>query len=44
VPVGDHTFVCADSISKITVERVYGLAHELLATNRTEKLFSLPDH
>jgi ADP-heptose:LPS heptosyltransferase len=43
VPVGDHTFVCADSISQITVERVYGLAHELLATNRTEKLFSLPD-
>jgi ADP-heptose:LPS heptosyltransferase len=43
VPVGDHTFVCAKAISDITVERVYGLAHELLATNRTEKLFSMPD-
>ncbi|HSE31088.1 MAG TPA: glycosyltransferase family 9 protein [Pyrinomonadaceae bacterium] len=40
VPVGDHTFVCAESIRDITVERVYGLAHELLAANRTEKLFS----
>lgn len=43
VPVGDHTFVCADSILDITVERVYSLAHELLATNRTGKLFALPE-
>jgi len=43
VPVGDHTFVCADSILDITIERVYGLAHELLATNRTGKLFSIPE-
>lgn len=43
VPVGDHTFVCADSILDITIERVYALAHELLATNRTGKLFSLPE-
>jgi len=43
VPVGDHTFVCANSILDITLERVYSLAHELLATNRTGKLFSLPD-
>jgi len=41
--VGDHTFVCADSILDITVERVYSLAHELLATNRTGKLFALPE-
>lgn len=43
VPVGDHTFVRANSINEISVERVYRLAHELLATNRTEKLFSMPD-
>jgi ADP-heptose:LPS heptosyltransferase len=43
VPVGDHTFVCADSILDITIERVYSLAHELLATNRTGKLFSIPE-
>ena len=43
VPIGDHTFVGADSILDITVERVYALAHELLATNRTEKLFSIYD-
>lgn len=43
VPVGDHTFVCANSILDITIERVYSLAHELLATNRTGKLFSIPE-
>jgi heptosyltransferase I len=43
VPIGDHTFVLANSIREITIERVYGLAHELLATNRTDKLFSLSD-
>ena len=43
VPVGDHTFVRANSINEISVEQVYRLAHELLATNRTEKLFSMPD-
>jgi ADP-heptose:LPS heptosyltransferase len=41
VPVGDsHRIVCGQTIKDITVEQVYGIAHELLASNRTERLIS----
>jgi ADP-heptose:LPS heptosyltransferase len=41
IPVGDnHRIICASTIKDITVEQVYGIAHELLATNRTERLIS----
>jgi ADP-heptose:LPS heptosyltransferase len=41
VPVGDHhRIICAPRINEITVDQVYKVAHELLASNRTEKIFS----
>jgi len=44
VPVGDsHRIICGPTIKVITVEQVYNVAHELLATNRTEKLISMSD-
>jgi ADP-heptose:LPS heptosyltransferase len=44
VPVGEgHRIICAPTIKHITVEQVYSAAHELLASNRTEKLFSMSD-
>ena len=44
VPIGDsHRVICGPTIKDITVEQVYNVAHELLATNRTEKLISMSD-
>jgi ADP-heptose:LPS heptosyltransferase len=44
VPVGNsHRIICGPTIKDITVEHVYNTAHELLATNRTEKLISMPE-
>ena len=44
VPVGEgHRIICAPTIKHTTVEQVYSAAHELLASNRTEKLFSMSD-
>jgi heptosyltransferase I len=44
VPIGDsHRVICGPTIKDITVEQVYNVAHELLATNRTEKLISISD-
>jgi ADP-heptose:LPS heptosyltransferase len=41
VPIGDqHRLVFGKTIHDISVEQVYKVAHELLASNRTEKLFS----
>ena len=41
IPVGDsHRIICGQTIKDITVEQVYGIAHELLASNRTERLIS----
>lgn len=41
VPVGEqHRIICGSTINDITVEQVYKVAHELLATNRTEKIFT----
>jgi ADP-heptose:LPS heptosyltransferase len=41
VPVGDqHRIVCGATINDITVDQVYKVAHELLASSRTDKLFS----
>jgi ADP-heptose:LPS heptosyltransferase len=40
VPVGnEHRLICGPSINEITVTQVYNLAHELLASSRTDKLF-----
>lgn len=44
IPVGEgHRIICAPTIKHISVEQVYSAAHELLASNRTEKLFSMSD-
>lgn len=41
IPVGDqHRIVSGRSIDDVTVAAVYSVAHELLASSRTEKLFS----
>ncbi|MFN2533382.1 MAG: glycosyltransferase family 9 protein [Pyrinomonadaceae bacterium] len=41
VPVGEqHRVIFSNDINEIEVEQVYKVAHELLATSRTEKLFS----
>ena len=40
-PVGDqHRVICGADINDITVEQVYKVAHELLASNRTERIFA----
>ena len=40
-PVGDqHRIICGADVNDITVEQVYKVAHELLSTNRTERIFS----
>ncbi|PYS73805.1 MAG: hypothetical protein DMF69_03735, partial [Acidobacteria bacterium] len=40
-PVGEHhRLIGGQDINKITVDEVYKAAHELLASNRTEKIFS----
>jgi ADP-heptose:LPS heptosyltransferase len=45
VPLGDqHRILCAPKINEITVDRVYEAAHELLASNRTDQIFSRADH
>lgn len=44
VPLGEqHRVLCGLDINQITVERVYEVAHELLAGNRTERIFSRAD-
>ena len=44
IPLGDqHRILCAPKINEITVERVYDAAHELLALNRTEQIFTRAD-
>lgn len=44
VPVGDnHRIIHGATINDITVEQVYKVAHELLASNRTEKIFARSD-
>ena len=41
IPIGDqHRLIFGKTIQDISVEQVYKVAHELLAINRTEKLFS----
>lgn len=41
IPIGDqHRLIFGKTIHDISVEQVYKVAHELLASNRTEKLFS----
>jgi len=41
VPVGDqHRLMYGKTVREITVEQVYKVAHELLASSRTDKLFS----
>jgi ADP-heptose:LPS heptosyltransferase len=43
-PVGaQHRVLCGSDISDITVERVYKVAHQLLASSRTERIFSQAD-
>ena len=43
-PIGDeHRIVWGPTIKDITVKQVYDIAHQLLASNRTEKLFSISD-
>jgi ADP-heptose:LPS heptosyltransferase len=40
-PVGDqHRIICGATIDDVTVDEVYKVAHELLASNRTEKIFA----
>lgn len=40
-PVGDqHRILCGADVNDITVDQVYRVAHELLASNRTERIFS----
>jgi ADP-heptose:LPS heptosyltransferase len=44
VPLGEqHHILCATSINEIAVERVYEVAHKLLAASRTEQIFSRAD-
>jgi len=41
VPVGEHhRLIGGEDIRQITVDEVYKAAHELLASNRTEKIFA----
>ncbi len=41
IPVGDrHRVMYGDTVREITLDEVYKVAHELLASSRTEKLFS----
>jgi ADP-heptose:LPS heptosyltransferase len=41
VPIGDqHRLIFGKTVHDISVEQVYKVAHELLASNRTAKLFS----
>ena len=41
IPLGNqHRILCAPKINEITVDRVYDAAHELLAINRTEQIFT----
>ena len=43
-PVGDqHRVICATTIKDISVEDVYRAAHEMMASNRVEKIFSRSD-
>lgn len=43
-PIGDeHRVIPGPTIDHITVEQVYNIAHELLSTNRTQKLFSMSE-
>ena len=40
-PVGDqHRVLCGADVNDISVEQVYKAAHELLSSNRTERIFS----
>jgi len=40
-PVGDqHRVICCENINDVTVDEVYKAANELLASSRTEKIFS----
>ncbi|HEV8367053.1 MAG TPA: glycosyltransferase family 9 protein [Pyrinomonadaceae bacterium] len=40
VPVGEHhRIVCGKTIADISVDQVYKVAHQLLSTNRTDKIF-----
>jgi ADP-heptose:LPS heptosyltransferase len=44
-PVGDqHRVICGADINDIAVERVYQVANELLASNRTERIFARSEH
>ncbi len=44
VPVADgRRLICAQKLQDITVEQVFNIAHELLGSNRTEKLFSISE-
>ena len=44
IPLGElHHILCAASINEITVDRVYQVANELLAANRTEQIFCRAD-
>jgi ADP-heptose:LPS heptosyltransferase len=44
VPLGDqHRILTAPKINEISVDRVYEAAHELLAINRTQQIFSRAD-
>jgi ADP-heptose:LPS heptosyltransferase len=43
-PVGDqHRIICGNAISDISVDQVYKVAHELLSSSRTDKLFSISE-
>ena len=40
-PIGDqHRILCGADVNDITVDQVYKVAHELLSSNRTERIFS----
>lgn len=44
VPLGEqHRLILGNTINEITVEQVYRVAHELLATSRIDKVFSRSD-
>ena len=44
IPVGEqHRVICGPTVNHITVEQVYKAAHELLASNRTDRIFSRAD-
>lgn len=45
IPVGEeHRIICGNTINDISVDEVYKVAHELLSSSRTEKLFSYSEH